>query len=400
MPQALGYLVVDGCEIFNNARTLHRLGCTLSDRVKIVKHGDECEALQLDLCGDSTTGYDDPIPYDSPIPYDGTWELLDFDADPPWYDTNIPASAEFLGVWVESFEFPSVVSRTAYPRSGALGGSTFGRVTRKHREMVIEALLVAESDAGLLSGWDWLLAKLTGCSDCTDMNAMVRLSCTDLANPTEGLWEIRRVALLDPPKDEGSPFKSSGCVMRKVSLTLAAGDPCRYKCPVDVFRDQSFVIGDCVSPVDFLCPDEVDGYRLCGPLGAPGVTIEADINVYITAGSEGMCPLRIRGALNPLGFDCADDRLDLCMELTVAGLGPFEKLFIDSSQRRVWWTGPSVGNVWMDGSAYVLLPPDRAPEYLTITGCSESFIWVAPASFCNLSDLSTITVTATEKQCT
>lgn len=411
---ALGLLVLDGCEIFNDARTYYRLECQLGP-ISISKMSPPCEALDIDICGPWTptpndeglveVPYDSPFPYDADFPYNGGWSQLDFDEDPPWYDANVAASAEFVGFWVESFEFPSVVSRSAYPRSGPLGGSTIGKVNRTQREMPIEVTLIGESDAGLRWGLDWLAAKLTGCSDCADMTAMIRLSCTDQSHPTEGLWQLRRVALLDPIDDDGSPFNRNGCVMRQVTLTLVAGDPCRYKCAEVIIDGESFDASpgsgdECISAVDFICPDEVDGYRICGEVDPPGVVSSVDVNVLIEAGAEGMAPLRIRGALNPLDLDCADPRLQLCMEMTVGGLGPYEKLLVDSSNRRVWWAGPSSGFAWRDGIEYLLLSQNEAPEFLTVTGCDPAWVWITPAAFCNLSDLTTVTVQGIERVCT
>lgn len=439
MPPAIGYLVVadpsgGSCEVLNDLRTWHNLTCRLGD-VWVDKIEEPCEALGIDVCGPWTpatdtvrhdgyddaidydspipyiggwdesgkvhTGYDAPLPYDFALPYDGGWGWIDFDADPPWLDTHEAASADFLGFWVEDFDFPAVTKRTAYPSSGPLGGATFSRVIRPHREMAIELLLIAESDAGLRWGFDWLTTKLSGCADCGEMTALVRLSCTDAEHPTEGLWQLRRIALVDPPSDDGSPFNANGCVMRKVSLTLAAGDPCRYKCAFDLITDQSFTVSEeCVNPVTFLCPDNPDDYRICAPLPAPGVVSSYDINVLITAGADGMCPVTMTGALNPLFLDCGDPRLEPCLSLTVGGLGPYEKLLVDSTNRRVWWSGPSTRFEWEDGIGFVLLSGDRSPEFLSIAGCDTGWLWITPASLCGLSDESTLTVQAVEKVCT
>lgn len=436
MPDALGFLVLDGCMVLNDLWTYENLACRLGE-VGIRKFDPPCEALSIDVCGPWTpdpdrtfwsdydapipydypipynggvnrqeavvTDYDAPIDYDSPIPYDGGWSQIDFDGEPPWHDTSVEASEDFLGFWVEKFDFPAVVQRTTYPRGGPLGGSTIGRLQRPQREMAVEVLAVATSDAGLRYGFDWLTTKLAGCGDCSDVSGLVRLHCTDQDHPTLGMWELRRIALLDPPSDEGSVFNFNGCLIRKATFTIAAGDPYRYKCPYDLVTDETFEVvngsggEDCLTMVDWLCPDDPADYRICAEVPAPGAITTTDINVVIAAGSEGMAPLRIKGALNPLSLECADPRLEPCMEMTVAGLGPAERLFIDSSNRRVWFSSPATANEWVDGIDHVIVQSDRSPEFLSIDGCDPAWVWITPAAFCNLSDETKITVTAVDK---
>lgn len=385
MPPAQGWLYVDGCEILSDLRLWNALDCRLGERIQITKNDPPPAGLGLDPCSTPT------------------WEPIDFDADPPWHDTNEPASDDFLGFWVESFEFGAVGSRKPYPRGGNLGGATFGRVRREQREMPVELLLVATSDAGLRWGFDWLTSKLTGCSDCGDMSALVRLSTPNESDPTEGLWEIRNVALIDPPSDEGSPMKFNECLMRHVKLTLAAGDPARYRCPTDIVVEEHFDVvpgsgdDDCIPGPAFLCPTEDAGFVVCAEIPAPGVVMQADVNVLIEAGQEGMGPLRVRGALNPLDFDCADPRLEVCMEMIVGGLGPYEKLLIDSSNERVWWSGPETGFNRMDGIGYVMLGDGEAPQFLSVAGCFPAWVWITPYRMCGISDLTLMTVQSVEK---
>ena len=387
MPPAQGWLYVDGCEVFNDARLWHNLGCRLGDRIAIHKNEPPPEGLSFSPCSDPT------------------WEELDYDAEDPWFDVNEPTSGDFLGFWVESFEFGAVSKRTPYSLGGSLGGATFGRIEREQREMPIEVLLVATSDAGLRWGFDWLVSKLTGCSDCDDLTALVRLSSPDVEDLTEGMWEIRRVALIDPPSDEGSPLNFDGCHMRTVSLTLAAGDPCRYRCPDDLVVQESFDVSpgsggyECVSGPEFLCPTDTSDFVICAEVPAPGVVMTADVNVLISAGSDGSGPLRIQGAVNPLSFDCGDDRLEVCMEMVVTGLGPFEQLLIDSSNERVWWSGPSTGFNRMDGIGYVILGDGQSPEFLSVSGCDPAWVWVVPYRFCGLSDMTQVTIQSVTKVC-
>lgn len=385
MPPALGWLWVNGCEVWNDARLFANMACRLGDTVTIDKRTTPCAAMNLNPCSDPQ------------------WEALDY-TDPtlaPWYDENEAASEEFLGFWVQEFDFPSVASRTTYERGGSLGGSTLGRLRRSQREMGVSLVLVSETDRGLRWGYDWMISKLTGCDDCYQIDALVRLSCADESEPEDGLWEIRRIGLLDPPSDDGTPFKSSaGCLMREVSLTLVAGDPCRYRCPEDLIVQEHFDIGACVSQIDYVCPpDDVDGYRICAEVDSPGVVYTSDVNVLIEAGPDGSPPLRIRGALNPLGLDCADDRLESCMEIVITALGPNENVLIDSTNERVWWSSPDTAGQRVDGTDKVLAPPNVSPEFLSVAGCDPAWVWVSPYRMGGLSDQTLITVQSVTKLC-
>lgn len=388
MPPALGWLVVnDGstsCEVLNDARLFANLACRLGTTVSVDKRDEPCAVMSLDPCSDPE------------------WEELDYTdiTLSPWYDENEDASAEFLGFWVTEFDFPAVVSRTTYERSGPLGGATMGRLKREQREMPVSLVLAAESDRGLRWGFDWLLAKLTGCDDCSQLNALIRLSCGDTDDPTDGLWEIRRLGLLDPPSDDGTPFRSAGCLMREVSFTLVAGDPCRYRCSADLVVEESFVIGECVSPLDYVCPTDLPDYRICAEVSAPGVVYSADVNVLIDAGKDGCPPMRIRGALNPLGLDCADARLEECMELTIAALGPGEQVLVDSTNQRVWWSAPETAGARVDGTDKVFAPSTTSPEFLTVSGCHDAYVWVEPARMGGLTDFTQITIQSTTRCCT
>lgn len=384
MPPALGWLYLNGCEVLNDARLFANMTCRMGDTLAVDLRADPCPVMSLSPCSDPE------------------WETLDYTdiTDSPWYDANEAASGEFLGFWVTEFEFPAVISRTTYPRADSRGGSTMGRLKRDQREMPISLVLVADSDRGLRWGWDWLLARLTGCDDCTQIDAMIRLSCGDVDDPTDGLWQLKRVGLLEPPSDDGTPFQRAGCLMREMSFTLVAGDPCRYRCPDDLVVEENFTIGPCVSPAEYVCPTDLDDYRICAEVAAPGDVFSADVNVLIEAGPDGCPPMRIRGAINPLDLDCGDDRLEECMELTTTALGPYENLLIDSTNERVWWSSPDTAGERVDGTDKILAPPTQAPEFLTVSGCYPAWVWVEPARIGGLSDLTLITVQSITRCCT
>lgn len=236
MAQAQGFLHVDGVEVFNNYRTWVALGCGSIPGVTVHSVAEPCRGMAIDLYGAYTpapdgdghagTDYNAPLSYNFNILYNGGWQQIDWSEPTPWASSD-PASDEFLGFWVESFEFPvSTATRTAYPLVS--GGSRMGRVRYGQREMPVEFLLVSTTDRGMWYGFEWLDSQMNGESGCGGSVALIRQFCTTATYPLEGLWELHSVGLLDPVADEGSPMKFSTCLIRSASMTLVAGDAVKH----------------------------------------------------------------------------------------------------------------------------------------------------------------------------
>lgn len=237
MPPAQGFLHIDGEEVFNNFRLWKALECRLGDRVKITLYDEPCHGLAIDLYGSFTptpdgdgnarTGYNQHLRYNFTMFYNGGWGAIDFTDPPPWADDDNPAADEFLGFWVENFEFPiSTATRTTYPLIS--GGSRLGRIRYLQREMPIEFLLVSTTDRGMWYGYDWLEGKINASAGCGGSTALIRQFCTPATRPLDGLWELHSVGLLDPIKDEGSPLKWDTAMIRSASMTLVAGDAFKH----------------------------------------------------------------------------------------------------------------------------------------------------------------------------
>lgn len=237
MPQAQGFLHIDGEEVFNNLRLWKALQCSIGERIKVTLHDEPCRGLGIDLYGaysptpdgDGHAGasYNAHVRYNFRMFYNGGWGIIDWTDPPPWADDDNPAADEFLGFWVESFEFPiSTATRTAYPLVS--GGSRLGRIRYQQREMPIDFLLVSTTDRGMWYGFEWLEGKINADTGCGGTTALIRQFCTSPTRPLDGLWELHSVGLLDPIRDEGSPLKWDTCMIRSASMTLVAGDAFKH----------------------------------------------------------------------------------------------------------------------------------------------------------------------------
>ncbi|HUW00731.1 MAG TPA: hypothetical protein VMW08_00125 [Acidimicrobiales bacterium] len=162
-----GYLTrgTDRVEIWNNDRVLHYLqgdplGLTGSPPVNGLKH----KTTRVEVnCGCTTLR---PLYCEKGSGTDGAYRSPELDGA-PWYDPDVPESAEFAGLIVETIEgFDSVVRRTvtdAAIRGGSLGPQRLGA-----RTLTVTGWLRAKTCCAAEYGLRWLEAALTGgaCDDC------------------------------------------------------------------------------------------------------------------------------------------------------------------------------------------------------------------------------------------
>lgn len=140
-----GYLTFAGTEIINRARTQRYM----KDAAPGVLHECDCDCTELHkVVGDA--------PYSNPA-MDGA----------PWYDPDVPESAEFYGLYPLRVQGLEDSTRTAtVVESLGPGGSITGR-RRATKEVRVRGLLLASTDRGLQYGNDWLDSVLDGaCASC------------------------------------------------------------------------------------------------------------------------------------------------------------------------------------------------------------------------------------------
>jgi len=165
------YLWFAGTEIANHSRLLkYMTGDPLSGFAGLRQSNtsitpgcgcDSAQCLYLDQ-GAGTNGA-----YTSPI--------LD---DAPWYDPDVPESAEFAGFFIEDIEgFDSVVSRDT--ADGAISGTSLGPLRLRGRCITVTGWLRAKTCCAAEYGLRWLQESLLGdnsCSDCA-LGDLYMLKC-------------------------------------------------------------------------------------------------------------------------------------------------------------------------------------------------------------------------------
>lgn len=110
------------------------------------------------------------------VQYDDSWPgLQGFLGDSiyrvelaPWYNTRLPESAEFAGVWVMDAKGfgPLAIDRQITENIGA--GASAGPNRDTSRKLTFDALLLACTNAGLEYGLQWLACELRATKDVTD----------------------------------------------------------------------------------------------------------------------------------------------------------------------------------------------------------------------------------------
>ncbi|MET8609832.1 hypothetical protein [Streptomyces misionensis] len=195
-------------------------------------------------CGCPTFGADvlEELPYTTP----------DDPASPaPWYDADVPESAEFAGLMVLD-----VAGMDDYPvqrsvTGGIAGGGSIGPARAVPRTITVTALVLGSTCCGVDYGLHWLSQALQGCvsGDC-DGDCLVTYNCcpgetgmTPAEFNARHRRTLRRVALTDGPRVTaragdgcGTGQCQSGADILTVEFVLTAAVPWLYTDPTPVLE--------------------------------------------------------------------------------------------------------------------------------------------------------------------
>jgi hypothetical protein len=350
-----GYLAFAGTEIVNSARAAayaRSLGITS------VNCGD-CATFPRAV-GDT--------PYTSP----------DLD-DAPWWDPSEVASkgfAGFLGLDITGFG-KNVGGRGLVALTE--NGAALHPFRRTHREVQVNVLAIAQSQASLSYGFTWLASALRGrlCAPgCEGDTICFFTACPTCDPPDTGssapdlcgdpYWRTSLNAGLLSMEEPSDIKKISGGYLAQVTYTIACGDPFIYREPLLMasgpgdaqqlpnYSDPGLPpdcaeTADCLRsdtcptpPAPVLPPIPVD---VCYPTGSftaarqvfslasDQVTLwsEKVPLIRVRAGSTRLERLTLRWYGNAAGHDCADD-LDpcsACAEVNIAAIPAGSTLTID-----------------------------------------------------------------------
>lgn len=269
------YLRIGSTEIANPARLLAYLESVGSGLTSLPEDACGCPTFTADLVGDDA--YTDPVT-------DGA----------PWWDPDVPMSAEFAGLMVLSVEGMDTNPLTREVTNAVTGGGALGPARAQPRTITVTGVLLGSTCCGVDYGLQWLGAALEGCSagggdDCSG-DCLVLYDCcptdTDTGGPelfnAEHRLTLRRVALSSGPNvtaraGDGCPVRGGECAangadMLTVEFVLTAATPWKWTDPVPVLdvppptSDDSECVEWCVHDGDTPC----EGCRLaeCADPGA------------------------------------------------------------------------------------------------------------------------------------
>lgn len=256
-----------GChELVNNYRTVQYVKNARDNG--LFEETECCPSLIACGCPADDTGFTDPA----------TDEVC-------WYDPAIPASAEFLGLWIVSSTgiYDSHFQESATSTVGR--GVTIGRPTWTAKEMAFEAIVFSSSCRGQDYGLEYLRRTLetpdNGCSDpsmcqsggCGTRNLNIRFFCPNEGELDDGLRTFLNVGTIDGLKiSDGDRRDKCCCTMRRVTFTLASERPESY----------SFQ-GNCIDE------DATIGFPQCWDWNAPCDGNSKRCTSCVTCGGTSIC---------------------------------------------------------------------------------------------------------------
>ncbi|MFJ1695650.1 hypothetical protein ACIOHC_10945 [Streptomyces sp. NPDC088252] len=221
------YMNLGGVEIFNSARLEAYLSSVGSPLDSVGNCG--CPTFTAEHVGDE--------------PYSTPW-----DDEAPWWDEDVPESADFAGMLVLSVEgmddHPVKRSVTA----SVTGGAALGAPRVQPRTITVTAVLLGVTCCGVAYGLRWLAQALSGCGGGCGGDCLTVYNCCPPENEDPDSFAarhrrtLRRVALVDGPRVidrngdgcTGSGACQSGADILTVEFVLTAGTPWLWADPVPV----------------------------------------------------------------------------------------------------------------------------------------------------------------------
>jgi len=402
----LRYLAYGGTEIANEARTFAYLNNKfdpisnpngiqgISPRWSTCATSSLCPVL-------STDGAGNVLVFERP---DG---LTSASGDPaPWYDSSVPASAEFLGFLPTQIDgLGSTAERSVTERQGGLGGGFLGSQRLKPREWRVRGILIATSCCGLDYGMRWLAHTLSNdlCDNCETYDLEIRTCCPPSILPPEsdiGLWYSLGVGLSQGPayQQDSADEKPRCCDFAEVEFTLTAQNPWLYDCP-RACLDEQFINppgGPCIPMPDWVCGP---GPRFCcdvvpepeiGNFGIIAPIIE------IWTGSYPITGFTVRGFDLAIGQSCppAAGTQEPCFEFSMSNIPASTRLVIDGSIHKATATTPN--GLTCDALRYVDITQGRIFDWPEFVACRRACVCVEFDTWC-ISEDATIEISLRQR---
>lgn len=96
-------------------------------------------------------------------------------------------------------------------------------------------------------------------------------------------------------------------------------------------------------------------------------------------------------------YGCADPNLEVVFEALICRLAPDERVWIDSSNQRVWYDDGS--GDWEDGTSKLWLGGSTLPYFFSFFGEEDARVWMEPANLLGHSTTAAYTIYTTNKVC-
>ena len=396
-----GILYLSDCwgnptEVINEARTAYNLrNAGLTEFTNIADNAG-CAAYDYEPCSMASDGSVTE------------WTALDLVTNP--WGTSATAN-EAVGFYIE--EWTGLDSghnaRAAYESLGGHGGARFGVPTSKQRVMAMNLVLIGTSERSLNHLFRWLETMFLPPVDDSPMSLWLRETCpsgTTEAELESGFMRLDDVVMVASPTWIDPPVPDSGCMIRRLSLTLAAGNPCMFAVPSAATSTSVTTPAVTASTGTFEAGcGEWDSYsvRVSSAVTAPEVGLLSPI-VTITSpmgiaqvGRDSSGPLPGEGVryLVPTLriFGLIDDKsigsLRPCQQrrtgtIIVQGLPAGYELTIDCSDGSAFVRDLFGDRDWVDGSQFIGRNSVAAPSYrgkrpVSFPPCANGYIVVEPA---------------------
>lgn len=182
----------------------------------------------------------------------------------PWYDPDLPETADFLGFMPLSITGLNDSPRARNVTNAVGGGGIFGPSRALPRTIVVSGLLIGASCCGAEFGLHYLGEALAGCTGDTCEGDCIEMfnCCPDATMPrAEFLAKhrrtFRRTALVSGPTETGRVGTGGGCArgacgvngdIIEVEFTLVAASPWPWTDPIELLNVGLPIggTGDCI----------------------------------------------------------------------------------------------------------------------------------------------------------
>lgn len=437
-----GYCVGNNTELWNNVRVLDYLQGDPNTFVEPMRN-----RAQFVSSARPDTGFYDVVCDPPTVP--NRYQSPELD-DAPWFDPQVPESADFAGLFVEEIVgFDSVVDRSV--TEGAIFGGSMGPLRLGSRKLTVTGYLFAKTCCAAEYGLHWLNEALIGSSGCVDcaLGEFYMLKCSPTrsdpevpASPLDYTRMMLRTGLVDGPKvvDKfGTCCDACGFTTLKVQFTIVSEVPYLFSDLQFALFEEAFADAE-LEEYDFDafcndCPDPVDNTFIpdCGPAFIPrpaafsviddcycdpwcakilctSVETPSDWStattvVQLFTGSANMRNIQIRAFENPaaaVGVDCPC--LDIrnndywkcrpaCATMQIGRLPSGSLLTIDSRTRVATLTFP--GGQTQSALRYLTSPGVGGFEWFDLPQCS-TYCFVITAE-CGVADDATVTIASSSK---